>query len=89
MNVTVEPATVYRTPSGRRYLTRKGAYLAVAHRMIMRACECQPAEYGERGVCYYAGAACKYHDQLNDYGERVQKRLARHLAYNDSREGIA
>ena len=79
VNITAETATVYRTPNGRRYLTKKGAYLAMAKRRINQNCECQPAEHE---VGYY-GECCKYHDPATSYGERVMKRLTRHLAYND------
>lgn len=83
MNITAETATVYRTPNGRRYLTKQGAYRAMAKRKINQNCECQPAEYGDNGACYFHGDSCKYHDMENNYGERLEKRLARHLAYND------
>ena len=80
MLVKPETATVYKAPNGRRYLTRHGAYRSIARKMILDRCECQPAEHD---VGYY-GEICKYHS-LDGYGMRVERRLARHLAYNDRR----
>ena len=91
-HVTPIQATVYAT-KGRRYLTKAGAYRGLARKMILARCECEDAEYGDNEACFYGGSACKYHGANAEpgtlawsYPERLERRLARHLAYRDSLE---
>lgn len=80
--VTQEQATVFRG-GGRRYFTKRAAYVAAARECVRKVCECEPAEW-DTG---YPGMTCGYHTADEDYGERVVERLARLLQRWDKTAG--
>ena len=78
MNAAAESATVYRSRSGRRYLTKAGAYRGSALYLIRQHCECEPyVDFEDPGY------VCRYHEP--QHCERLVSRLVRHLKYNDTR----
>lgn len=85
MNVTTETATVYRG-GGRRYLTRRAAYMKAAYRLMQRKCDCTPYEK-DTGA---GGFNCKYCTPQFERHAELRARLARWLQHMDSRmAGVA
>lgn len=86
--VGCETATVYRG-GGRRYFTKRAAYVAEARAKINSRCDCEPQEWNDYQTGYMA-VPCKYHEDTDKY-EKLKARLARWYAHldtsNDLNEG--
>lgn len=78
MHVSAESATVFRT-EGRRYLTRRAAYMKAAYVLMKRKCDCTPYEK-DTGA---GGSQCVYCDPHRDGHEQLRNRLARWLRRRD------
>lgn len=85
--VRTERTVIYKTPKGRRYLTKAAAYRRAAWERITAKykCACVPDEIGDGGVVHGGtGTVCERHADREHF-EKVAMRLARLMARADRR----
>lgn len=91
MIVRAEQAMVYRTPGGRRFLTKRAAYEGTAWERIRAKyqCDCCPDEIGPGGRAHPGtGNTCERHADIDRF-RKVAQRLGRFYARADRAASVA